>query len=378
MNKFEFNELGKTYKGTGKLLFLDLETTGLPISWNIPPKRHEHWPRIVEVAYIITDYEGNEIENYRQIVKPEGWTIPTASVRIHKITNKIAEKEGINIMNILEDIAYVMSDADLFIAHNTEFDLQVLEAEFYRYDMDVSVIKQMYSFCTMKNFTDYCAIPSRRGYDDYKYPKLDELNRKVFGVSIPQAHSALSDVYAVMFCFFALKKKKVFSLETAKQRQRRLKKTEMEVFNIELIKKRKEYEYSTLYKTEYEKMYLTFNAELKGISEDDLLQKVKTKRSNVSGRKSTIKKMTDLLKAEENTDKATHLLEKLNRKYDELNTLITEIEVLDHLRKKRKKSWSGHSNYNEKTNTSNNSPDIIFIFYFILIILALYFFFSNI
>ncbi len=347
-----FDDKNKEYRETGKLMFLDLETTGLPVSWNIPPKRFEHWPHIVEVACIITDYEGNEIENFRQIVKPEGWTIPTPSVRIHKISNKIAESEGLNVLFILEALESKILDVDFIIAHNTEFDLQVLEAEFYRYDMNPDSILKTPTFCTMKNFTNYCGIPNKKGYG-YKYPKLEELNEIVFGQSIPNAHSALSDAYATMFCFFELKKQGLFNFETPEERKQR--KARRKKQREELAQKRKflqdrdEYKQTSEYKTEYEKLHRSLSLRFKGSSDVDIIQKRNTMRSNIVNRRKTIKKLEEQINSEEDINKLYHLDEKLKKKYLELNSASTKLEVLDDLLNKKevhytepgsRKSWS--------------------------------------
>ena len=45
---------------TMKIIFFDIETTGLPISWTEKYTNKSNWPYIVQLAYIIS-YEDNEI-----------------------------------------------------------------------------------------------------------------------------------------------------------------------------------------------------------------------------------------------------------------------------------------------------------------------------
>lgn len=361
--KIQIDEKGKEFRETERLLFLDIETTGLPVSWKVPPTRFELWPHIVEIAYIITDYEGKEIENFRQIAKPEGWTIPAAAVRIHKITNKIAEQDGLNIMFILEALESKISNVDFIIAHNTEFDLQVLEAEFYRYDMNPEIILKTPAFCTMKNFTDYCAIPNRKGYG-YKFPKLEELNEIIFGQSIPNAHSALSDAYATMFCFFELKKKGLFSLETPNERKLRIALREKKKEKLELkrkfLKNRNEYKTSEEYKAEYQELYRSLSRKFQSSDDIEILQKRNTMRSNITNRRKTIKKIEEEINQEENLEKLYHLDEKLKEKYTELNKCITEVEVLNNLLDKNQKVQYIKEDYpklQEKTETQRTQTE---------------------
>ncbi len=41
-----------------QILFIDTQTTGLPKNWNAPITDTKNWPRLVQIAWIITDYAG--------------------------------------------------------------------------------------------------------------------------------------------------------------------------------------------------------------------------------------------------------------------------------------------------------------------------------
>lgn len=47
--------------------------------------------------------------------------------------------------------------------------------------------------------TNYCAIPGNYGY---KWPRLEDLYRKLFGRNFAGAHDAMSDIQATKECFF--------------------------------------------------------------------------------------------------------------------------------------------------------------------------------
>ena len=55
--------------------------------------------------------------------------------------------------------------------------------------------------CTMKIGTDVCKIPGPYGF---KWPKLEELYRHLFGENFIGAHDALSDCQATASCFFKM------------------------------------------------------------------------------------------------------------------------------------------------------------------------------
>ena len=44
-------------------LFFDTETTGLPRSWQAPVTALDNWPRMVQLAYMAYDGEGNRVDN---------------------------------------------------------------------------------------------------------------------------------------------------------------------------------------------------------------------------------------------------------------------------------------------------------------------------
>ena len=66
----------------------------------------------------------------------------------------------------------------------------------------------MKSICTMKATVDFCKIPDNYGY---KYPKLQELHKKLFGYPFEDAHNAMTDIIATKKCFFELKRRGIIN-----------------------------------------------------------------------------------------------------------------------------------------------------------------------
>ncbi|MEQ1883107.1 MAG: hypothetical protein ABL878_19305 [Burkholderiales bacterium] len=87
------------------------------------------------------------------------------------------------------------------------FDEKILGAEFLRagYSNPLESKKRK---CTMQEATDFCRLPGPYGY---KWPKLDELYRKLFKESLTGAHRALIDVRACARCYFELRRLKVMA-----------------------------------------------------------------------------------------------------------------------------------------------------------------------
>lgn len=190
-------------------LFFDTETTGLPNSWSEPASNFNNWPRMVQLAYLLYDLDGQLIEKKNFIIKPEGYSIPMEASRIHGITTQSALRDGVNLTTVLSEFEAMLAKAKHLVAHNMEFDEKIIGAEFHRvkkYDPLVPKSK----FCTMKHpsIISYCAIPPIR-YGSYKWPKLSELHYKLFGRDFNEAHNASVDIEATARCFFALRNKRI-------------------------------------------------------------------------------------------------------------------------------------------------------------------------
>lgn len=181
-----------------KVLFFDTETDGLPESFNIDS---EEWPHIVQICAIQFDSETEEkTSGFTEIVYPHNYIIPENM--IHGISHKEAIEKGIHIENILDVFKKMVDDSDIVIAHNYDFDYNVVTAAYSRALRKSPLIEKI-SLCTMKSTTNILKIPSSwKG--KYKWAKLEELHRYLFNENFDGAHSADADVEATAKCFFEL------------------------------------------------------------------------------------------------------------------------------------------------------------------------------
>jgi DNA polymerase III subunit epsilon len=186
-------------------LFFDTETTGLPLNWKAPISDSKNWPRLVQIAWILFDCEGNRISAKDHIIKPEGFTIPKEASRIHGITNDIAINKGIDLKEVLYLFNKEIDIANILVGHNISFDLKVVLAEMFRRNIK-SDIDKIHKICTMEASTDFCKLPGNYGY---KWPKLSELHFKLFGSDFEEAHNASVDIEITAKCFWRLKELKI-------------------------------------------------------------------------------------------------------------------------------------------------------------------------
>jgi len=183
-------------------LFFDTETTGLPRNWKAPVTDLNNWPRLVQLAYLYYDKNGNKISGRDFIIKPEGFTIPSDAARIHGITTQRAINEGKSLLPVLQNFKSLVDQADILVAHNISFDEKIVGAEFLRVDM-TNPLPQKRKICTMETTKDFCAIEGPYGY---KWPKLSELYYKLFKTGFEESHNAASDITATVKCFWELKR----------------------------------------------------------------------------------------------------------------------------------------------------------------------------
>jgi DNA polymerase III epsilon subunit-like protein len=193
-------------------LFFDTETNGLPKHYGSPASDLNNWPRIIQLAFILTDENGRILEEYCNLIKPENWIIPNEKFWID---NGYSTEEsmlfGIPIYKALRRYQEALKKAKVKIAHNITFDNPVIEAEMIREGIETALHKFKPGFCTMKNTTNIVCAKHANGYSN-KWPKLIELHEFLFGEEFDGAHDALADVKATAKCFFELKKRKLINV----------------------------------------------------------------------------------------------------------------------------------------------------------------------
>ena len=184
-------------------LIYDTETTGLPRDWKAPLTDSDNWPRLVQLAWQLHAADGSLIARGNRIIRPDGFTIPFTSAKIHGITTARAEADGIPLAEALAEFDADLARASYVMGHNIEFDVNIVGAEYHRLQQPMEKLTDKPVIDSKNEATDYCAIPGGRG-GQYKWPTLTELHQKLFGEGFGEAHDAAYDVDATAKCFFEL------------------------------------------------------------------------------------------------------------------------------------------------------------------------------
>jgi DNA polymerase-3 subunit epsilon len=183
-------------------LVLDTETTGFRAPRQAWASSFESEPRVVQLGWEFFDADGHRTGAQCEVIRPDGFDIPADAERIHGISTEMANRIGVPIVGALDGFAKALNDASVLVAHNWNYDANVLAAEFLRIEIQ-DPFREKAHVCTMRSATNHCAIRWKRGY---KWPRLTELHFKLFESSVVETHNAAADVATCAKCFFELKR----------------------------------------------------------------------------------------------------------------------------------------------------------------------------
>ena len=200
LKRTKFTKIEKDTKT--KYLFLKTNTTGLPRNWKAPITDTDNWPRMVQLAWILSDNNGNTTESMEFIVKPENYEIPFDATMIHGVSTGRAMNDGVNLRSVLTIFNERINEADYIVGHNVQFDMNVIGAELLRKNIPTELFNKK-KICTMRASTDYCQLSGPLGF---KYPKLAELYYLLFGYDVHLIHDALVDLKVTEKCYWKLRR----------------------------------------------------------------------------------------------------------------------------------------------------------------------------
>jgi DNA polymerase-3 subunit alpha len=181
-------------------LFIDLETSGFPDRFGLPYGQNPIYTdvkkydssRIVQICMMLCDEKYNEIETKEFIVKVD-FEIPNS--HIHNITNEISNMRGIIFEDGIKSCYDILKRASHIFAHNSNFDVNILKSELYRYGLKeiLEEVDKKEVVCTMKEKKFIVNIPDKYNVG-VKDPSLAELYKTVMKENISNAHNAKYDV----------------------------------------------------------------------------------------------------------------------------------------------------------------------------------------
>lgn len=162
-----------------RICFIYTETTGLHQTNECITKKNLFcFARLVVLNYEIGYYKDGKYimeKNIRQIVKPRCMVIPDETVKYHGITQKIANKKGIDSEEIILNFKKDLENVNVIVSHNIDFHLKTIIAEAFKYNIKLE-------------FNNYIIIDTISFYHNYGYIKLKDLANKLKLKKIPEAN----------------------------------------------------------------------------------------------------------------------------------------------------------------------------------------------
>ena len=159
---FWVRQVGFVSKST-RYMFFDTETSGLPRQMDAPVARLDNWPRVVQLAWILTDFQGRVISERQFLIRPGQWRMQPGALRVHGISLEHARQHGRPLPEVLNRFALDLLQTDSIIGHNVQFDQKILGAEFLRIGQ-TNPLQRRHAQCTMKIGASFL----QRHYPDYR------------------------------------------------------------------------------------------------------------------------------------------------------------------------------------------------------------------
>lgn len=183
------------------VILFDLETTGLPSraglrfgeyhAYTDTPKYNE--ARIVQISYMLCDCDLNMLSMHDYVINSCGLFTITNS-HIHGITDEISRSSGEDFDDVMSRFEDALRGATTIVAHNADFDVNVLKAELHRRDK-IAMLEELCKkrvVCTMKACKSVVNILNI--YNRQKYPTLKELYEFATDKLMQNAHNSKYDV----------------------------------------------------------------------------------------------------------------------------------------------------------------------------------------
>lgn len=160
-------------------LFVDTETKNLLSDPFLSFEKIESMPSIRQIAWLI--YSETE-----QLLEER-------NVYVNDDEESKDIKPALNSFN--DDL---IKYKPIVVGHNINFDRNIIGAEYLRQKRYNPLLDYPF-ICTMKQTIDFCHL------ENFKFPRLQELYKLLFGSEFNGAHDAYNDVQATAKCFFTLR-----------------------------------------------------------------------------------------------------------------------------------------------------------------------------
>lgn len=196
------------------IAFFDTETTGL---WKdakgaFAPEQ----PLPLQVGLKLNIDRKNLIKANFLVKIPTTYTVDPKAQEVHGKSMDVVQKYGTHIITACEYFLDTMQNADIMVAHNAIFDINVMRNLFHHYykligEPYVDHFADRTIICTMLSTKNIVKATPKRRNGEWKYPSLMETYKHFFHEGFDGAHDALADVEACERIFYHLMDQGIFN-----------------------------------------------------------------------------------------------------------------------------------------------------------------------
>jgi DNA polymerase-3 subunit epsilon len=182
------------------LLFVDTETTGLPVNWNTTYAAERNWPYVAQLAWLVYTKEGELVKEENHFLRvPAGQMRPRAQA-IHGLTPAFLAERGEDRVAVMQRFYDdLRAYQPLVVGHYMRLDFHMIGAEFHRTGLP-NLLTELPTVCTMQTSQRHAQAVQRN------FLRLGELHEHLFQEPMPRQHDAQADAQATAQCFFELRR----------------------------------------------------------------------------------------------------------------------------------------------------------------------------
>lgn len=171
----------------GSGLFQYKDDQGRPVPADAPGQ-----PRLAELAMLLLNEDLSVQEEWRGLVKPDGWTMHPDATAVNGLTTEYLLEHGKPVVEVLEVYEQVIREGYCIAAFNAQHDCKTMRAELRRAGRD-DLFLQTKNVCLMRKSNG--PIPKRGGKKGW--PSLEEA-RDFLHIPHDGAHRAGADTASAL------------------------------------------------------------------------------------------------------------------------------------------------------------------------------------
>lgn len=165
-------------------------------------------PWAVSVAADLCSDDGQSLAFFHTHIRSEGRAIKEGARAVHGISTRDAGRNGVSEVTAIGMLIGLAAQATVLVAHNVDFDKQLVESLLIRRGKDVRMWTRpgLTSCCTMLAAAPFCKLPTDHESGSYQWPSLDAACQIILGEKPREgAHSAWDDCQRAKRLFLQLR-----------------------------------------------------------------------------------------------------------------------------------------------------------------------------